>query len=197
MLQRLKQIVFILFATQLILWGHWTYASAPTNADGDLVVGETLAMRCGLDADNSDIDDDCINRLAYDYQTGKTYTGDSYEEETQQIMGDYVKHYIRMAAQGLVVASKHKDDVAKMICVDTSGDGCKSVAKDTRTEIEYCNKLATNNANLLLDAIKMQSASLNLDNLTNVIDNFVPNTDIDTSDSSLSLPPSNEGGQNE
>ena len=197
MTKGLKQIVLILFVIQIILCGRLVYAAAPSNADGDLVVSETLALRCNLDADNSEITDDCIERLAYDYKSGKTLKGESFDEEKQQIIGDYVKHYIQMSAKGLLTSSTHKDNVAKMTCVDSSEARCKKLSTDIRNEMEDSNKLATNNANMLLNTIKMQSATTNLENMVYFLDTFIPGVDADISDTSLAPPPENKGGQNE
>ena len=49
--------------------------------------------------------------------------------------------------------------------------------------------MASNNAAILMDAVKLRAQELNFNNLETVLDNVVPVTDVDLSDKSLAGPP--------
>lgn len=181
-----KHIVLILIMGGILLSNKSLAAGvAPTDANGDVIISETLALRCGLDSENYEVTEDCINRLAYDYATDKIVNFDSYGDEQNAIIGEYAADYIKMGSIALVDASHHEAEVAKMICTDKKAKGCSNEPSDTRTQLEYNNRLATDNSSLMLSAIKMRSAALNLQNVINLLEIYVPETNTDIKDTSL------------
>ena len=186
---------FILFIAILMI--AKAYASENSARDdgrdknGDLIVAKTIALRCGMSSHTPDITVDCINRLAYDYKTGKIPGGrfENYAAERKAILNDYANAYIQKAIEQLLASSSYKDRIDEMLCNDTTDTKCMSITKDTREELENNNKLAADNATIMLDAIRLRASQLNMDGVKNILYNLVPSRDIDINDSSLAEAP--------
>ncbi|MBR1948640.1 MAG: hypothetical protein IKA30_02475 [Alphaproteobacteria bacterium] len=162
-----------------------------TDENGDLIVAPTLALRCGLSSKEPDITPDCLDRLAYDYKSGKLVNDEfkNYDEERKAIIGEYSGAYFQNALEQLVAASGYEDKINEDICIDTTKPSCMNLSNDSRAEIEYNNKLAEYNAAILLDAVKLRAQDLNMESLNNMLSVIVPAKDVDLSNKSLAGAP--------
>ena len=192
-MSRLVQILKIFLSAAFIISSN-VYATDiddGTDANGDLIVSPTLAMRCGLTSKEPNVTSDCISRLAYDYKTGVIKGMDfaDFSDMRKTILSEYVASYMEGSLKQLVDASGYEDKINEEMCIDSTKASCSSVSKDTREEIEYNNKMAANNASILMDAVKLRAQELNYNNLETMLYNVVPAKDIDLSDNSLAGPP--------
>jgi hypothetical protein len=159
--------------------------------NGDLIVAKTLALRCGLSSQEPNITSDCIDRLAYDYKSGVVAGLEfkNYIEERKAILNDYANAYIQKAIQQLIDAGAYKDRIDEILCNDPTKPECMSLTKDSRKEMEDNNKLAADNATIMLDAIRVRASLLNMDGLKNILYNLVLTRDVDLSNKSLASAP--------
>lgn len=157
--------------------------------NGTMVVAPTLAMRCGLDSQNSQITQDCMDRLAYDYKSGVIIGGEfaNYDEERKAILGEYAGAYLEEALAQLVDVSGYEDRISKEMCIKKSD--CPTASNDSRAEIEYNNKIAADNASKLLSAVKMRAFELNMDSVDNMLNALVPVMEVDLENKSLAGAP--------
>ena len=159
--------------------------------NGDVVVSPSLALRCGISSDEAVITADCIDRLAYDYKSGKIvgFSFSNYNDERKVIISEYVAAYLKNGLEQLVEASGYDDKIGEEMCMDDTKSSCMSVSKDSRDEMEYNNKMATINATILLDAVKLRAQELNLISLETLLNNVVPARDVNLSNKSLAGAP--------
>lgn len=159
--------------------------------NGDVVVSPSLALRCGISSSDAVITADCIDRLAYDYKSGKIvgFSFSNYNEERKVIISEYVAAYLKNGLEQLVEASGYDDKIGEEMCMDDTKASCMSVSKDSRDEMEYNNKMATINATTLLDAVKLRAQELNLISLETLLNNVVPARDVNLSNKSLAGAP--------
>ena len=162
-----------------------------TDANGDLIVSPTLALRCGLSSQEPSITSDCVDRLAYDYKSGVVAGLEyaNFSEMKKVILSEYATPYIENALKQLVASSEYEDEINKKMCVDSTSVSCSSASNDSRDEIEYNNKMAASNAAILLEALKLRAQDLNFNNIDVILDRVVPIKDVDLSDESLAGPP--------
>ena len=160
--------------------------------NGTTVISPTLALRCGLSSQNTQMTKDCIDRLAYDAKKGEVLEGfgfKDYEEERKAIIRDYAKAYIEEALKHLVENSQYEDTINKKMCIDKTAEGCSAVSNDTRAEMEYNNKIAAMIAVKMINALKMRSMEGSIDSISYVLDTYVSETEVDLDDKSLAGPP--------
>lgn len=162
-----------------------------TDQNGDLIVSPTLALRCSISSQEPNITEDCIERLAYDYKSGKLADEkfSNYKEMRKAIVSEYVAAYFENAIKQLVSASGYKDRIEKEFCINSSDPSCAGLSKDISEEIGYNNKLATDNAAILLDAVKLRSQDLNFNAVEVMLDKIVPAKEVDLENKSLAGPP--------
>lgn len=190
------QILSVLFFIATILFADAYAIDVPsiddgTDKDGELIVSPTLAQRCGLSSQNPNIDTDCADRLAYDNKSGHIIDTrfNSYSEERNAILSEYVGAYLKKSLEKLVESSKYEDQINEDMCIDNTKASCKNVSNDTRAEIEYNNKLAASNASIMMDAVKQRALVLNVYGVKVVLDNIVPTIEVDLENKSLAGPP--------
>ena len=159
-----------------------------TDSNGKFIVSQVLSQRCGLSSKQPDITEDCYKRLAYDYKTDEPTGYSNFGAERKAIINDYVSAYIDDAVKQMTAAGKYEDRIDELIGKDPSA--APSLDNDAREEIEFNNKLASDNSSLMLDTIDLRASALNMDSLVNMLDVLVPFTDVDTTGKSLALPPS-------
>ena len=159
--------------------------------NGQLIVSPILALRCGLNSQNPSITSDCIDRLAYDYRSGKIVNDEffSYEEEKNAIIHEYAAAYLKSAIEQLLEASGYEDRINKEMCFDSTNLSCASVSNDTREELEYNNKLAADNANIMIKAVRLRAQKLNFNGVVNILENVVPAKEVDLNKKELAGAP--------
>ena len=195
MKELIRIFIFLLFNAIFMIADVYAFEMPQTDSgkdkNGDLIVAKTLALRCGLSSKKTELSSDCIDRLAYDFRSGKVAGGifDSYSAERKAILNEYAAAYIYKAMEQLIAASGYESRINKLTCANPTGDGCAAAPKDTRAEIENNNKLATDNAAILLDAIRLRASELNMYSVSNVLYNIVPVKEVDLSNTSLASAP--------
>lgn len=162
-----------------------------TDENGTTVVAPTLALRCGLSSQKSQITQDCLERLAYDYKSGQVLLGNfaNYDDERKTILGEYASAYLEKALEHLVYISEYENTINKKMCIDKSEPECMSVSNDTRAEIEYNNKIAAINAYKMLSALSMRAMEDNMDSISNMLNNLVPIMEVDLENRALAGTP--------
>ena len=195
-MSKLMQILNIFFLTAIMTVANAFAEDMPdldsgTDKDGELVVAPTLAMRCGISSQEPNITTDCIDRLAYDYKSGKIvgFSFKDYNEERKAILGEYAGAYLKKALTVLVRVSEYEDKINEKVCVDNTKASCIGASNDTRAEIEYNNALALSNAVIMLDAVKTRAQQLNMDSVRTLLYKIVPAKDIDVNNTSLAGAP--------
>ncbi len=187
MLKYLKYLFFLSFS-----FGSLAAVAAVVDngrdANGNLIVSEVLAKRCGLSSGNPIVTNDCINRLAYDYKTGIITGYASYAEERSAIMHDYVGEYIYKAVKSLVSAGEYEDHIDDLIGENPLET--VSLDNDSREKMEANNKISSDNSSMFLEAIDLRASSINLTNIGNILSVLVPQVDVNTESHDLALPPS-------
>ena len=168
-------------------------ATGGVNKYNDLVVSPTLAMRCGLSPENYEIDEDCVNRLAYDYATNSTSTGvfESYNEEKSKILGEYQESFLQTSAKAIVTGSRQEDELNKKICDDPSGPDCQTMGKDTLTQIRYGNEVSSDSTEMLINISVLRGSDAIINVMEYMLGVVVPSTNVDINDSSLAETPKN------
>ena len=187
MLKYLKYLFFFFFC----LGSFAALAAMADNgrdANGNLIVSEVLAKRCGLSSGDPIITGDCINRLAYDYKTGIITGYVSYDAERSAIMHDYVGEYIYKSVKSLVSSGEYEDHIDELIGENPLET--VSLDNDSREKMEANNKISSDNSSLFLEAIDLRASSINLINVNNILSVLVPQVDVNTEDNDLALPPS-------
>lgn len=160
---------------------------------GNVIVSPTLALRCSISSKEPNITTDCIKRLAYDSKSGKLLNKEfaNYAEERDAIVKDYIKPNFEKFAKILVDSANYEDRINALVCIDATAEGCANPANDVNTELSYNNKLALDNSKTMIDAIKARISTIQVFNITNILDNIVPYTKVDIEkDSYLAGPPS-------
>ena len=162
-----------------------------TDKNGDLIVAPTLALRCGLSSQEPDITPDCMDRLAYDYYSGKLVDDrfKEYDDERKAIVSEYAGAYFQTALTQLIEASGYEDKINEDMCIDATKPSCMGISNDSRAEIEYNNKMAAHNAATMLGAVKVRALELNMDSIVTILNQIVPGREIDMNKSSLAGPP--------
>ena len=186
--------VLFLFATMLFAKAYAIDVPSSDDGidkDGELIVSPTLAMRCGISSQDPNITTDCVDRLAYDNKSGHIIDSrfENYSDERKAILGEYAGAYLKKSLEKLVESSNYEDKINEDMCIDDSKSSCQNVSNDTRAEIEYNNNLASSNTDIMLDAVKQRGLLLNLYGVRVVLDNIVPTTDVDLTNTSLAGPP--------
>ena len=90
----------------------------------------------------------------------------------------------------MVASADYEDRINALVCIDSTVSGCGSPANDVNTELVYNNKLALGNSTTMLDAVKMRISTLQIINISNILDRVVSGTDVDIEkDKDLAGPP--------
>lgn len=162
-----------------------------TNRSGDFVISPTISMRCGLTTENSNIEDDCIKRLAYDYITNASHLEmfNDYSEEKNIIIDEYQSAFLEMALGKLVETSKQEDELNKTTCVDITAPGCATIGKDILTVIRYTNNIAVDNTKTLVGINLLKGSDAIINSIEYILSNVVSSIEVDASDTSLAGPP--------
>ena len=150
-----------------------------TDVNGDLIVSETLSLICGLSSKNPEITTECINKLVEIYQSGEVRgtAFKNYLSLQKVVLSEYAAAYMENALKQLVASSGYEDEINEKMCIESTSAKCSSVSNDTRDEIEYNNKLATNNAAILLETFKLKAQGANYDGIYTILDQVVPYKD--------------------
>lgn len=159
-----------------------------TDANGRMVVSEVLARRCSLSSKKPEMTEDCFKRMAYDYKSNEPIGYDSFSAERRAILNDYAAAYFLTSINEMIASGKYEDQIDELIGKDPTAS--VSLDNDAREDIEFNNKLASNNSSRLLFAVNSRASAINMDNIANVLDRLVPAIDVDTADTSLAKPPS-------
>ncbi len=160
-----------------------------TDTNGTFLLSPVLTLRCGLDSKSPEITEDCIRRLAYDYQTNAPVGYANYTQERQAIIGDYAKAYLVTSINGMIAAGNYETRIDQLVGKDPTID--ISLDGDAREDIEFNNKLSSDNSTSLLNAIGYSAAVTNMENIRNILDTLVPATEIDVNENTdLAGPPS-------
>ncbi len=187
MLKHLKYLLFFGF-----LLGSFAAAAAISDngrdANGNLIVSEVLAKRCGLSSSNPIITTDCITRLAYDYKTGIITDYASYAKERSAILHDYVGEYIYKSVRSMVSSGEYEDHIDELIGENPLET--VSLDNDSREKMEANNKISSDNSSVFLEAIDLRASGINFNNINNVLNILVPLVDVNTDNTDLAMPPS-------
>lgn len=171
-----------------------------TDDEGRVVVSEVIALRCGLSTEDFTMTEDCLKRLAYDMQFGGGYQSDdedfdfqTFDEEKERIISNYVQDYIATAFKQLVAAGKNKDKTDNM--AGKNPELADKRENDSRQDIEEHNKLVNNNAKVLLGILDTRSAVVTIKTVQGMLVNVLPRIEVkaDEKDDLLS-DPCNGGG---
>lgn len=161
-----------------------------TDANGQVIVSEVLAQRCGLSSAEPAITDDCIKRLAYDYKTGTPPGYESYNAERKAILNDYAAAYLHKSVTQMIAGGDYGDHIDELIKQDPTAS--YSLDNDGREKMEASNDLVSDSSSLLLQIMDLRAATIYFENLNGILSEIVPQTDVDTSDTSLGLPPTQQ-----
>ena len=162
-----------------------------TDKNGEMIVSPTLAMRCGITSQEPDITSDCVDRLAYDFRSDELANKEffDYKDMRRAIVGEYVTAYFEASIKQLINVSGYQDRIEDELCINTTSLSCSSISNDIRDEIEYNNKMASDNAAVLLDAVKLRAQELNFNSILVLLDKLVPEKEVDLENKSLAGPP--------
>ena len=182
---------FVLMTSTKVFASDMISTDNGTDKNGDMIVAPTLALRCGLSSQSPDITSDCIDRLAYDRKSGTLVNSEfaNYEEERLAILSEYASEYLKNSLKQMVLASGEEDKINEKMCIDSSKPSCSSASKDIREEIEYNNKLAANNAAIMMEALKLRAQGVNYDSVETILNQTVHERKVDLSKKSLMGPP--------
>ena len=190
------QILNILFLIATMMFANAYAIDLPstddgTDKDGELIVSPTLALRCGISSQDPNITTDCVDRLAYDNKSGHIIDSrfENYSDERKAILGEYAGAYLKKSLEKLVESSEYEDKTNEDMCIDNSKASCQNASNDNRGELEYINKLTAESTFMMLDAIKQRGLLLNLYGVRVVLDNIVPKTEVDLTNTSLAGAP--------
>ena len=189
MKRALKYLLIVLLAN--VLFCQISLAENKDNgrdANNTLIVSKILTLRCGLSSSDPGITEDCIRRLAYDYKTDLPPGYENYELEKKAIINDYARAYLFKAINQKVLSGGYEDRIDELIKQDPTVS--VELDNDSREKMEFNNKLASDNSSVFLQAIDMRSSIINFDNINNILNNIVKETDVDTEDTSWGMPPS-------
>ncbi len=153
-----------------------------TNKDGKVVVPETIAMRCGLSSENSQITQDCLLRLAYDFKTNSTpfkkFVG--YNEEFNKIKDEYLSGYLAVASEHLLKVSgydKRSEELAGKLAASTTTPTLGAGEENTEEileKIRATGELSLDNFSMMLDALEARSMEMAVDSINIIFDVQVP-----------------------
>ncbi len=162
-----------------------------TDKNNEMIVSPTLSLRCGIISQDPNVTPDCVERLAFDYKSGKLALEEfaTYREMRKAIISEYADAYFENALKQLVDASGYEDKINKELCIDSTEPSCATASKDIREEIEHNNKMAASNAAILLDAVKLRAQELNFNAVEVMLDKIVPAKEVDLKNTSLAGPP--------
>lgn len=186
---RQKYIVIVLLA-QLIFCSVSKSEGLDNGRDSNdvFVVSEVLAYRCGVSSKDPALTEDCIRRLAYDYKTDLPPAHGDYETEKKAILNDYSAAYFYKAIVQMIASGDYNDRIDELIKQDPTIS--VSLDNDSREKMEFNNKLASDNSSIFLQAVDLRASKVNLENINNIVNNVVKETDVDTNDTALAVPPS-------
>jgi len=120
-----------------------------TDADGKVILSETLVNRCGLKGSSDpEIPESCFNKLASDVKLGKTPDGENYETEARKILKEQTTGYMEIAINRLINASEHEDKIDKIT----------EKAGDSRDDVEQIIKLSTDIGSTTADVVDTTSS---------------------------------------
>ena len=188
-MQRLfKYLVFILLLNAILAKSLIALElDDGTDSDGQFITSQVLAQRCGLSSKDPSITKDCIKRLAYDYKTGMPPGYDTYNAERKAILADYTAAYFYKAIKQMIAGGDYEDHIDELIKQDPTAT--YSLDNDGREKMEASNDLVSDSSSLFLQAIDLRASVINFDNMSNIVNEIVQQTDVDTSETSLGLPP--------
>ena len=136
-----------------------------TNADGKVIIAETLVERCALKGSSEpEIPHDCIKKLTSDAKLGKTPEGEDYEDEAKKIVKEQTTGYMELAIKRLVDSSENEAKNDKI--TESSGD--------SREDVEQIIKLGTGIGEITADIIDTMSLRNIVANTESMYFNVVP-----------------------
>lgn len=162
-----------------------------TDKNGVMIVAPTLALRCGISSKEPQITADCMDRLAFDYKSGKPINDEfsNYRDESKAILSEYTASYFENALKQMVEASGYKDKVNEAMCINSTDSSCMGLSNDTREEIERNNKMASSNTTIILNALRLRAQELNFYNIETILNRIVPLREVDLDNKSLAGAP--------